>query len=45
VPHQSGYAMFFNVVNVDLARLLSRPFFIMLDAWGTEGYFGWEDYL
>jgi hypothetical protein len=45
VPHHSGYAMFFNTVKVDLARFLSRPFFIVLDARGTEGYVGWEDRL
>jgi hypothetical protein len=45
VPHQSGYMMFFNTVNVDLARFLNRPFFIVLDARGTEGYVSWEDRL
>jgi hypothetical protein len=45
VPHQSDYAMFFNTVKVDLARFLSRPFLIVLDARGTEGYVGWEDCL
>jgi hypothetical protein len=37
VPHQSGYAMFFNAVKVDLAHFLSRPFFVVLDVRGTEG--------
>jgi hypothetical protein len=32
VPHQSGYAMFFNAVKVSLARFLSRPLFIVLYA-------------
>jgi hypothetical protein len=45
VPHQSSYAMFFNAVEVDLACFLSRPFLIVLDARGTEGYIGWEDRL
>jgi hypothetical protein len=45
VPHQSSYAMFFNAVEVDLACFLSRPFLIVLDARGTEGYVGWEDRL
>jgi hypothetical protein len=45
VPHQSGYAMLFNTVKVDLVRFLSRPFLIVLDAQGTEGYVGLEDRL
>jgi hypothetical protein len=45
VAHQSGYAMFFNTVKVDLARFLSRTFFIVLDARDTEGYASWEDRL
>jgi hypothetical protein len=35
VPHQSGYVMFFNIVEVDLACFLRRPFLVVLDAWGT----------
>jgi hypothetical protein len=45
VLHQSGYAMFFNTVEVDLACFFSRPFLIVLDARGTEGYVGWENHL
>jgi hypothetical protein len=45
VPHQSGYTMFFNTVEVDLACFLSRPFFGVLNARGTESYIGWEDRL
>jgi hypothetical protein len=30
--------MFFNTVEVDLACFLSRPFLIVLDARGIEGY-------
>jgi hypothetical protein len=32
--------MFFNAVEVDLACFLSRPFLVVLDALGTEGYIG-----
>jgi hypothetical protein len=45
VPHQRGYVMFFNAVEVDLACFLGRPFLVVLDARGTEGYVGWEDRL
>jgi hypothetical protein len=45
MPHQGGYAMFFNAVEVDLACFLGRPFLVVLDAWGTEGYVSWEDHL
>jgi hypothetical protein len=37
--------MFFNAVEVDLACFLGRPFLIVLDARGTEGYISWEDRL
>jgi hypothetical protein len=37
--------MFFNVVEVDLACFLGRPFLVVLDARGAEGYVGWEDRL
>jgi hypothetical protein len=41
VPHKRGYAMFFDVVEVDLACFLSRPFLVVLDAQSAEGYVGW----
>jgi hypothetical protein len=45
VPHQSGYAMLFHAVKVDLACFLNYPFLIVLDARGTEGYVDWEDFI
>jgi hypothetical protein len=37
--------MFFNAIEVDLACFLDRPFLVVLDAWGTEGYVSREDRL
>jgi hypothetical protein len=37
--------VFLNVVKVDLAHLFSCPFFLVLDARGTDGYVGWENSL
>jgi hypothetical protein len=37
--------VFLNDVKVDLARLLGRSFLVVLDAWGTKGYVGWENHL
>jgi hypothetical protein len=45
VPHKCGNAVFLDAVKVELACLLCRPVFIVLDVWGTEGYIGWENRL
>jgi hypothetical protein len=45
VPHQCGDAVFLDAVKVDLARLFYHPFFIVLDARGTEDYISWENHL
>jgi hypothetical protein len=37
--------VFLDAVKVDLARLLGRPFLVVLDARGTKGYAGWENRL
>jgi hypothetical protein len=37
--------MYLNAVDVDLARLLGYPFFVVLDAWGTKSKVGREDSL
>jgi hypothetical protein len=37
--------MFFNAVEIDLACFLDRPFLVVLDERGAEGYIGWEDRL
>jgi hypothetical protein len=36
VLHQSGDVVLLDDVEVDLARLFCRPFFVVLDAWGTK---------
>jgi hypothetical protein len=45
VPHQCGDAVLLDAVKVDLAHLFCHPFFVVLDARGTECYVGWENSL
>jgi hypothetical protein len=45
VPHQCGHAVLLNAVEIDLVCLFCCAFFVVLDAWGTEGKVSWEDSL
>jgi hypothetical protein len=43
VVHERGNTVFFEAVKVDIACLLDRAFFVVLDARSSDGKVGWKD--
>jgi hypothetical protein len=41
--HERGNTVFFEAVKVDIACLLDRAFFVVLDARSSDGKVGWKD--